>query len=43
MTGALHTSDACAFMRLWLELGGSVPPVRRTGEVRFVHPTCLAE
>lgn len=24
--------------RRWLDLGGQVLPVRRTGEVRYVHP-----
>jgi hypothetical protein len=33
-----HSSDARAAKRLWLELGGRVAPVRRTGETEYTHP-----
>ncbi len=33
-----HTSDIRLAKRLWLEAGGQIEQVRRTGEVRYVHP-----
>lgn len=30
--------DLRSARKLWLELGGSVEDVRRTGEERYVHP-----
>ncbi len=36
-TFALHTSDAHRADRIWLLLGGSIEPLRRTGEKRYIH------
>lgn len=33
-----HTSDIRLAKRPWLEAGGQIEQVRRTGEVRYVHP-----
>lgn len=38
MNRPIHLSDARHFKRLWLDLGGSIHDVRRTGEVRYLHP-----
>jgi hypothetical protein len=38
MTMHIHTSNHRLAKRLWENLGGSVVYVRRTGEVRFLHP-----
>jgi hypothetical protein len=35
---AVHTSDRRLFKRLWTNLGGRIVEVRRTGEVRYLHP-----
>lgn len=34
---AIHTSDGHRADRIWLLLGGSIEPVRRTGEKRYIH------
>ena len=39
MREAIHTSDARTFKRLWRGMGGSIEAVRRTGEVRYHHPS----
>ncbi len=33
-----HTSDHRLARKLWEDLGGTVAHVRRTGELRFLHP-----
>jgi hypothetical protein len=38
MSPHLHTSDHRLAKRLWENLGGRVVYVRRTGEIRFLHP-----
>ena len=38
MKNAIHTSSPRLFARLWRELGGLIEHVRRTGELRFLHP-----
>ena len=38
MGHAIHTSDSRNFKKLWQEHGGLIFTVRRTGEVRYVHP-----
>lgn len=38
MSNAICTSDPRHFKRLWLNIGGSIRSVRRTGEVRYDHP-----
>lgn len=38
MSAPFHTSDPRKFKKLWLSLGGKVEMVRRTGEVRYLHP-----
>lgn len=38
MNRAIHLTDARHFKRLWLDMGGSIDEVRRTGEVRYRHP-----
>lgn len=35
---AVHTSDARHFKRLWLDHGGTIAHLRRTGEARYGHP-----
>lgn len=35
---AIHTSNARYADQVWLMLGGSIEPVRRTGEMRYSHP-----
>lgn len=34
----IHTSDSRHFKRLWLDHGGFIFHVNRTGEVRYEHP-----
>ena len=34
---ALHTSDSRRADRIWRTLGGTISPVRRTGEKRYAH------
>ncbi len=34
---AIHTSDPRQADRYWLLLGGSIEPIRRTGETRYTH------
>lgn len=34
----IHTSDKQKFQRLWNMLGGTYYVIRRTGEVRYIHP-----
>lgn len=41
MGHALHTSDSRRAKRIWLLLGGQMVPVRRTGEMRYSHPSFL--
>lgn len=36
-----HTSDIRLANRLWVELGGRIEPIRRTGETRYVHERFL--
>ena len=38
MTEHIHTSNPRYAKRLWLAVGGCIKPVRRTGELRYVHP-----
>lgn len=38
MTHPVHTSNRRLFNRLWLARGGRIVPVRRTGEVFYIHP-----
>jgi hypothetical protein len=33
-----HTSDIRTANRMWAQYGGSLSSVRRTGEVRYIHP-----
>lgn len=37
MNASIHTSNARRANRIWLLLGGQMVPVRRTGEVRYLH------
>lgn len=34
----VHTSDKRVAQEYWINLGGMIVPVRRTGEVRYLHP-----
>jgi hypothetical protein len=34
---AITTSDVRKANKIWIALGGHILPVRRTGEVRYVH------
>jgi hypothetical protein len=34
----IHTSDHRRARTLWITAGGTIEPVRRTGEVRYRHP-----
>ena len=34
----IHTSNPRYAKQLWHDLGGTIEPVRRTGEVRYLHP-----
>jgi hypothetical protein len=35
----IHTSDKRLIKKFWIDLGGTIDRVRRTGEVRYIHPT----
>ncbi|MCV0441276.1 MAG: hypothetical protein K5880_22000 [Hydrogenophaga sp.] len=37
MPHPIHTSNPRLFNRLWRSLGGRIVPVRRTGEVFYIH------
>lgn len=41
-TKGIHTSDRRLADRLWKALGGAVVPVRRTGELFYLHPNFRA-
>jgi hypothetical protein len=41
MNQALHTSNARRAKRIWTLLGGEMIQVRRTGEMRYVHPAFM--
>lgn len=34
----ISTRDPSKVSRIWMDIGGSVAPVRRTGEIRYTHP-----
>ena len=38
MIHVLHTSNCRRAQKVWLLLGGTIIPVRRTGEMRYIHP-----
>ena len=38
MTTCHHTSDLRLAKKMWMQFGGSIEHVRRTGEVRYLHP-----
>ena len=38
MIHALHTSNCRRAQKIWILLGGEMIPVRRTGEMRYIHP-----
>ncbi len=38
MNHAIHTSNGRKAQKIWILLGGTIIPVRRTGEVRYFHP-----
>ncbi|HRH14976.1 MAG TPA: hypothetical protein PK225_11560 [Azonexus sp.] len=42
MKNAVHTSDRRHAEKIWRMLGGVVIPVRRTGEMFYVHPSFTA-
>ena len=33
-----HTSDVRLAQKMWLQMGGSIDPLRRTGEIQYRHP-----
>jgi hypothetical protein len=35
----IHTSDHRTAPVLWISAGGSIEAIRRTGEIRYRHPT----
>jgi len=35
--GVIHTTNSLQADRMWLLLGGSIEPIRRTGEKRYRH------
>lgn len=37
MSHAVHTSNSRRAQKIWLLLGGKMIPVRRTGEMRYIH------
>lgn len=37
-TSRIHTSDHRRARTLWIRAGGTIEPVRRTGDVRYRHP-----
>lgn len=39
MSLVLHTSDFRKAQRIWIMLVGRMNPVRRTGEMRYLHPS----
>lgn len=41
MKTRIHTTNPRHALRLWQELGGSIKPVRGTGEVRYSHPAFI--
>lgn len=41
MSNVCHTSDVRLANKLWVSSGGSITPVRRTGELRYLHPNFL--
>lgn len=38
MNYAIHTSNGRMAKKIWIMLGGEIVPIRRTGEMRYVHP-----
>mgnify|MGYP000884130504 CR=1 FL=1 len=42
MNVAIHTSDCRKFKKMWVLLGGKLEHVRRTGELRYLHPVFTA-
>lgn len=40
MSKSLHTESRRRFRAAWIEAGGTVEDVRRTGEERYRHPLC---
>lgn len=38
MNHAVHTSNGRRAQKIWIMLGGEMIPVRRTGEMRYIHP-----
>lgn len=38
MNHAIHTSNGRRAQKIWILLGGEMTPVRRTGEMRYLHP-----
>lgn len=38
MKKCLHTSDIRHAEKMWIAYGGVITNVRRTGEVRYIHP-----
>lgn len=42
MNHALHTSNCRRAQKIWILLGGEMIPVRRTGEMRYIHPAFLS-
>ena len=38
MNHAVHTSNSRRAKKIWIMLGGEMVPVRRTGEMRYIHP-----
>lgn len=37
----IHTSDHRAAQALWVRAGGNIKAVRRTGEIRYRHPSFM--
>lgn len=42
MNTHIHTTNPRLVRRLWNELGGTIKPVRGTGELRYHHPAFAA-
>ena len=42
MNRALHTSNCRRARKIWVLLGGTMIPVRGTGEMRYIHPAFLS-
>lgn len=38
MSNRINTTDPRLIRQRWIEIGGTVEPVRRTGELRWRHP-----